>query len=98
MKFRLIRTWSPAGLLQRALALAIAYLILLLLDARRATAFLSGTPADAEAGAARAWLGALFFLVHGLCWTLVPVLVLAAGILRAWEHRLSSVPPGESSP
>lgn len=98
MKFRLIRTWSPAGLLQRALALVIAYVILLLLDARRATAFLSGTPADAEAGAMRAWLGAVFFLVHGLCWGLVPVLVLAAGMLRFWERRLSSLSSGESPP
>lgn len=58
---------------------------------------LAGEVGDGPEGSS-IWLGALFFLVHGLCWTLVPVLVLAAGMLRFWEHRLSSVPPGESSP
>ena len=95
MKFRLVRSWSPGGLLQRALALVVAYVILLLLDARRATTFLSGTPADAEAGAVRAWLGAVFFMVHALCWAVVPMLVIAAGILRLWERRVSpGVPEG----
>jgi len=93
----LLRLWkakafSPEGFLMRAMLIAELFGVSELLGLREYTTFLSGTSGDVTLG----WRTAsLLGLIHLLLYVgfilLVPILLIAAGLLAAW-NRWSAQP------
>jgi len=81
--------FSPRGLLVRAAILTLSYAIFHALGWREYASFLSGTVAGVSSSQIKMCLGALYVMLHFACVLVVPVLVLAAGLLflgsRLWK-------------
>ncbi len=86
---RLIWTefFSPKGFLLRAAGLAILFGICHAAGLREHTTFLSGTEAEAGGGNASAVWGVTYIAAYLGFVLLVPLLVLAAGLLALWQKR-----------
>ena len=96
MKWRqgLARFWradffSPQGFLARALVISAVFLAVHLAGLRDYTSVLNGTVGSAAAGwQTSAFFGVAYLVIYLAFVLLVPVLILAAGILTAWQRRL----------
>ena len=78
--------FSPAGFLQRAVVISAVYLIVHLAGLREYTSVLNGTTGPESAGwGLSAFFGVTYVIVYLAFVILVPMLVLAAGILKAWR-------------
>src|SRR5438093_5791615 len=76
---------SPKHLLRRALMITILYLAVHLTGLREFASILNGTMGSVELGwHMSAFLGLLYIFVYLAFVLLVPVLVLAAGMLSVW--------------
>jgi len=84
-RFWKAETFSPVGFLLRAILIAVLYCVSELLGLREYTTFLSGTSGNVNLG----WqMASLLGLIHLLLYVgfilLVPILLIAAGLLAAW--------------
>jgi hypothetical protein len=80
-------TFSPMGFVFRALLIAALYGTSELLGLREYTTFLSGTSANVNMSWQTAsLLGVIHLLLHVGFILLVPVLLIAAGLLAAWNR------------
>jgi hypothetical protein len=90
-KQRLVRFWradlfSPQGFLVRALVISAVFVAVHLLGLRDYTSVLNGTVGPGSASwRTSAFLGVAYLAIYMAFVLLVPVLVLAAGILAAWR-------------
>jgi hypothetical protein len=91
-KQRLVRFWradffSPQGFLTRALVISAVFLAVHLAGLRDYTSVLNGTVGPASASWRTSAFFGLAYLVIYLAFVLVvPVLILAAGILAVWRR------------
>jgi hypothetical protein len=77
--------FSPAGFLQRAIVISLVYLLVHLAGWREYTSVLNGTVGPDSAGwTLSAFLGVAYVIIYLVFIILVPVLILASGILAGW--------------
>jgi len=94
-KQRLGRYWradvfSPRGFLLRAAIIGVVFLALHLAGLRDYTSVLNGTAGSAAAGWKISVVLGVSYLIFYLAFVLVvPMLILAAGILALWQRRLN---------
>lgn len=87
---------SAKDMLQRAAAISVAYLLMHLAGFREFTGILNGTIGSLSLGwNLSAFLAVIYIVFYLMFVILVPMLVLAAGILLAWQ-RLRQKSPHES--
>jgi hypothetical protein len=80
--------FSPAGFVQRAIVISVGYLLVHLAGLREYTSVLNGTVGPESAGwTVSAILGITYIIIYLAFVVLVPVLLLAAGILALWQRR-----------
>jgi hypothetical protein len=90
-KQRLVRFWradffSPQGFLARALVISAVFLAVHLAGLREYTSVLNGTVGPAAASwRTSAFLGVAYLAIYMAFVLLVPVLILAAGVLALWR-------------
>ena len=91
---------SPKDLLQRAFAIAVIFLLLHLVGLREYTSVLNGTVGSVALGWKLSGFLAVIYIVAYLAFVvLVPVLILAAMILMAWQkyfQRGSAIAPDKN--
>lgn len=94
--------FSPAGFLVRAGLLAMAYGVCHVAGLRERMSFLSGTPPATGTGTDPAWamtLGAAYFFCYFAFVLVVPVLILAAGLLAVLGAAAGRAhPPAPAGP
>jgi hypothetical protein len=92
--------FSARNFVLRSLTLAALYGLAHVAGLREYTSFLSGTSANPELGFYLAgFLGLVYLLLHFAFILLVPILLIAAGLLFGWEklqRRRVNVTPNES--
>jgi hypothetical protein len=77
---------SPKDLLQRAAAITVIFVILHLAGLREYTSILNGTVGSVALGwKLSGFLAVVYILFYLALVVLVPILILAAGLLLAWE-------------
>ena len=86
-----VEIFSPAGCVQRALVISAGFLLVHLAGWREYTSVLNGTVGPDSTG----WAGSTFFgvayvLIYLAFVILVPVLLLAAALLAAWQRLIST--------
>jgi hypothetical protein len=80
--------FSPRGFLVRALVISAAFLAVHLSGLRDYTSVLNGTVGSTSASwKTSAYFGLGYLVIYLAFVLLVPVLILAAGILTIWQHR-----------
>ena len=92
---------SPTGFLTRALLLAIFFGVCELAGWREHTTFISSTATSAEAGSnSSVTFGLVYMLAYFGFVLAAPILLMAAGLLMAWERvaRLRSVKSRQTHP
>ena len=91
---------SPKDLLQRAGAICVIYLLLHLAGLREYTSVLNGTVGSVALGWKLSGFLAVIYIVAYLAFVvLVPVLILAAVILTAWQRcRKTNTQAGPEKP
>lgn len=77
---------SPAGLILRAAVLAALFGVCHLLGLRQYAAILCGTSASTTAPMFAAWLGLIYVLMYLAFTVVVPILLIAAGLMSAWNR------------
>ena len=83
---------SPKDLLQRAAAITAVYLLLHLAGLREMTSVLNGTVGSVALGWKLSGILAAIYIIFYLAFVvLVPILILAALILAAWQKYISRV-------
>jgi hypothetical protein len=83
-------TFSPTALIARAVVVTVLFCVSELLGLREYTTFLSGTSANAKLGWQLAsGLGLIHLLLYIAFILLVPIMLIAAGLLAVW-NRLRS--------
>jgi hypothetical protein len=93
LRQRMVQNWrsdffSPRGFLARALVISAFFLAVHLAGLRDYTSVLNGTVGSASAGwKTSAFFGLAYLLAYLAFVLLVPVLILAAGILTVWHRR-----------
>lgn len=81
------RILSAKGLFARAVGLSLVFLVCHLAGLRAYTSILCGTyPSAGWASSFQAFFGLLYVLVYLVFTGLVPVLLIAAALLYAWER------------
>jgi hypothetical protein len=81
------RGFPPAGMVARALLIALAFGVCHLLGWREHTTFLSGTAASADASLQRtSTLGVIYLVAYFGFVLLTPILILAAMLLKCAER------------
>jgi hypothetical protein len=81
--------FSPRGFLVRAFVISAAFLAVHLAGLRNYTSVLNGTVGPGSAGwKTSAYFGVGYLVIYLAFVLLVPVLILAAGILAVWQRRL----------
>lgn len=91
----LCRLWkaemfSPSGLVLRAILIGVLFCISELLGLREYTTFLSGTSANVNLSWHLAsFLGLIHLLLYVAFILLAPVLLIAAGLLAAWNRLIA---------
>jgi hypothetical protein len=84
-------------LLIRAGLLALAYAMVNLAGWRTHTRFLSGTMSEGADLQSTAIRGLLYALSHIGFWVLMPVLLIAAGLVRLWPAVFRERPPADAA-
>jgi hypothetical protein len=77
---------TPRGLIVRAIYLVLLFGIVHLLGLREYTTFLSGTVARQTSLTTTAILGSVYALSYLAAILIAPILVMAAGLLKLWQH------------
>ncbi len=85
--------FSPGGLLARAVALSAVFIALHAAGLRPYTSFLSGTFVLPEHTELSAFLGLAYILSYLAFSVLVPILVIAAGLLFFMSRTRNAFPP-----
>ncbi len=80
--------FSPQGLMVRAATLAALYAVSCVAGLQEYTTFLSGTsPSENLSWRTASTLGLIHILLHFAFILLVPILLITAGLLAAWNSR-----------
>lgn len=88
---RKAKVFSPRGFVARALILSVAFLAAHLAGLREYTSILNGTVGpDAAGREMSAAFGLVYLVLYMAFVVLVPILLLAAGLLALWDRRLKN--------